>query len=77
MERDKPTILIVDDDPSIRVALREVLEDNYNLVEAETGEETLTILQERQDIDLVLLDYFLPPGIDGLEVLARMKALDY
>jgi YesN/AraC family two-component response regulator len=77
MERDKPTILIVDDDHFFRIALREVLEDDYNLVEAETGEKALRILQERGDIDLILLDYLLPPGIDGLEVLERMKTLEY
>jgi DNA-binding NtrC family response regulator len=77
MVETKPTILIVDDEPSCRVALRIALEDEYELLEAESGEETLRILQERKDIDLVLLDYLLPPGIDGLEVLTRMKVSGY
>jgi two-component system response regulator YesN len=57
--------------------LREVLEDDFHLIEAETGEGALTILQERQGIDLVLLDYLLPPGIDGLEILRKTKELEY
>ncbi len=77
MVENKSTILIVDDEPSCREALRMALEDDYVLLEAESGEEALRILQKGQDIDLVLLDYLLPPGMDGLEVLARMRACGY
>ena len=72
---DIPTLLIVDDEPSCREAFCVALEDEYTLIEAETGEQALEILQSREDIGLVLLDYLLPPGIDGLEVLERMRKL--
>ena len=72
---EKRTLLIVDDEPSCREAFCVALEDDYNLIEAETGEQALGILQSREDIGLVLLDYLLPPGIDGLEVLERMREL--
>jgi two-component system response regulator YesN len=72
---EKHTLLIVDDEPSCREAFCVALEDDYNLIEAETGEQALEILQSREDLDLVLLDYLLPPGIDGLEVLERMRGL--
>lgn len=75
MDGKKPTLLFVDDDPAARAALVVALEDVYDLVEAASGEETLRVLQERKDIDLVLLDSLLPPGIDGLEVMSRMKGL--
>ena len=45
------------------------LEDEYTLIEAETGEEALEILDCNKNINIVLLDYLLLPGIDGLEVL--------
>jgi two-component system response regulator YesN len=72
---EKRTLLIVDDESSCREAFCVALEDEYNLIEAETGEQALEILQSREDIGLVLLDYLLPPGIYGLEVLERMREL--
>ena len=69
MSDEKRTLLIVDDEPSCREAFCVALEDDYNFIEAETGEKALEILQSREDIGLVILDYLLLPGIDGLEVL--------
>ncbi|UCE17376.1 MAG: response regulator [Gemmatimonadota bacterium] len=76
MIEDKRTFLIVDDECACREAFRIALEDEYNLIEAETGEKALEILQRREKIDLVLLDFLLPPGIDGLKVLERMRELN-
>jgi len=72
----KDTILIVDDEPSIRDSLRGTLEDaNYTVESAATGEEALSFLKGEggQDIDVMLLDVWLP-GIDGIEVLKATKA---
>ena len=77
MIEDNPILLIVDDELSCRETFRIALEDEYHLIEAETGEQALNIVKVRQDIDLVFLDYLLPPGMDGLEVLERMKELKY
>jgi two-component system response regulator YesN len=76
MTDEKRTLLIVDDEPSCREAFCVALEDDYSLVEVETGEQALEILQSREDISLVLLDFLLPPGIDGLKVFERMKEFD-
>lgn len=61
-------ILIIDDEETIRLSLRGILEDEgFSVVEAETGEEGLDLLGT--DIpDLVFLDIWLP-GMDGLEAL--------
>ena len=65
-------ILIADDDPDIRDILRLSLsEENYEVIEAKDGEETLKIIESRP-IDLVLLDYRMPK-MDGREVCARIK----
>jgi two-component system, NtrC family, nitrogen regulation response regulator NtrX len=70
-----PTILIVDDEPEIRSSLQGVLEDEgFRPLLAESGEECLTTLS-RKPVDVVLLDIWLP-GIDGLETLERIVALD-
>ncbi len=68
-------ILIVDDESGIRDSLRGVLEDDgFKTGEAESGEACLDLL-EKQAFDVVLLDVWLP-GIDGLDTLQKIRALD-
>lgn len=68
----KGRILIVDDEAGIRSTLRQILEDEGYLVdEAGTGEEALP-LAAGGDHDVIFLDVWMP-GMDGLEVLQRMR----
>lgn len=61
-------ILVVDDEPDMRLILGMTLSmGGYEVTEAETGEDALVLTGE-QDFDLVLLDLNLP-GKSGLEVL--------
>jgi two-component system nitrogen regulation response regulator NtrX len=70
--KKKPTILLTDDERSIRRALREILEfEGYQVVEAESGEEALQLIKE-SSIDLMFLDVMMK-GKDGLEVLEILK----
>ncbi|HLR67261.1 response regulator [Virgibacillus alimentarius] len=65
-------ILIVDDQPGIRLLLTDVFEnEGYKVHTAETGKETLDTLAKKH-FDLVILDYRLPI-INGIEVLNRME----
>lgn len=65
-------VLVVDDEPGIRRVLRGYLEaDGLAVLEATDGEEALSLVR-RSAPDLVLLDVMLP-GIDGLEVLRRLR----
>ena len=69
----KAKILVVDDEENIRKSLKMILEyEGYMFLEASTGEESLSILDETVDVDLVFLDVKLP-GMDGLEVLTEIK----
>jgi DNA-binding NtrC family response regulator len=70
----RPTILVVDDDPGLRESFRLILEDVYEVLDVPDGAQALDIVRSCQ-VDLVLLDIRLP-GMDGLEVLERIKALD-
>jgi len=71
----KHTILIVDDEESIRLSLKGGLEDEgFHTILAESGEEGLKTFQSH-DIDLVLLDIWLPK-MDGLQVLEQMQKDD-
>ncbi|NOZ26303.1 MAG: response regulator [Nitrospirae bacterium] len=65
-------ILIVDDDPSIRMLYKEELEEEgYDVVTASSGEEALKLFEE-ENPDLVTLD-ILMPDMDGIQVLRKMK----
>ncbi|MBV9503532.1 MAG: sigma-54-dependent Fis family transcriptional regulator, partial [Acidobacteriia bacterium] len=67
-------ILIVDDEPEIRSSLSGVLEDEGYAVEtADSGEACLRVLPGGA-YELVLLDIWLP-GMDGMEVLARIQEI--
>jgi two-component system KDP operon response regulator KdpE len=66
-------VLLVDDEPPIRRLLRTSLTaQGYDTIEAASGEEALTMLA-RNRVDVVVLDLGLP-DIDGLDVLARIRA---
>ena len=64
-------ILIADDEEGIRESLNLILGEEYELLFAQDGEETLAKLK-REPCELVLLDIKMPK-LDGLEVLKRLK----
>ena len=66
------TILVVDDDTSIRHSLQGLLTDEgYTVIEAASGEDALALIQTATP-DVVLLDIWMP-GLDGLQTLERIK----
>jgi two-component system KDP operon response regulator KdpE len=68
------SILVVDDDPKIRRLMRvELRASDYQVTEAANGEEALDLVS-RDEPSLVLLDLMLP-GIDGMEVLRRLREI--
>lgn len=65
-------ILVVDDEKSIQISLQRILEDEgFAVTSVEDGETALEKMT-KQNLDLVMLDVWLP-GIDGLETLSRIK----
>jgi DNA-binding response OmpR family regulator len=66
-------ILVVEDDPTTTDMLRILLEDSgYRILTAETGEDALELARDTTP-DLVTLDLGLPGGIDGRELLRRLR----
>ncbi|SFP33512.1 hypothetical protein SAMN04488241_10116 [Sphingomonas rubra] len=70
------TILVVDDEPTIRMLAAEVLADlGYATLEAADGAAALRILRSDQRIDLLLTDVGLPGGMNGRQVADAARAL--
>lgn len=65
------TILVVDDNPDIRLLIKEGLLDSYNVLEAENGKEGLNIALKEMP-DLIVSD-ILMPEMDGIELTGALK----
>lgn len=73
MSAKKSKILVVDDSELNRALLVDMLEDDFDIIEAENGEQAIAVLVEQEtDISLMLLDIVMP-AMDGFEVLAIMN----
>ena len=73
--RGRDTILIVDDIEVNRIRLQSIFERDYNLLEAENGEQAMVLLKQYHgNIAAVLLDLVMPQK-DGYQVLAEMNDL--
>ena len=68
------TIAVVEDNPDNRLLVQAILEDEYEILEFETGADALSGIRSRRP-DLVLLDISLP-GMDGTEVLKALRQDD-
>ncbi|MBI3599756.1 MAG: sigma-54-dependent Fis family transcriptional regulator [Nitrospinae bacterium] len=71
MSKHSHTILIVDDDESMRDTLEALLKKNFNVLKASDGRGAIDAIK-KNDIDVVLLDIRLP-DINGIDVLKEIK----
>jgi CheY-like chemotaxis protein len=68
------SVLITDDDPACRQALKDIIEpEGYQTLMAESGEEALDIVQQKP-VHAVLMDMHLPK-LSGLEVLRILRQM--
>jgi diguanylate cyclase (GGDEF)-like protein/PAS domain S-box-containing protein len=70
--RGKPTILLVDDESFYLDVLTHCLEQDYQLINAQTGESAIKQSRAQPVPDLILLDIMLP-DMDGFEVCRQLK----
>ncbi len=69
----KKRILVVDDEPQNITIMREILKTEYTVIAATDGARALALAQSASPPDLILLDVMMP-GIDGHEILRRLRA---
>jgi CheY-like chemotaxis protein len=69
----KPNVLIVDDQRDIRKLILMTMEsEDFNLYEAENGEDAWTMVQKLQPI-ITLIDVMMPGRLDGYQVCEKIK----
>lgn len=73
---DGEVVLVVDDEPTIRMLVAEVLADSgYAVIEAPDGPAGLKVLESNARIDLLITDVGLPGGLNGRQVADAARAL--
>jgi CheY-like chemotaxis protein len=71
--KQKPTVLLVDDDPFVvRLMSRALRTSGLTVLEAHSGEEALKLINEVQDVDLVISDVNMP-GMSGSQLLGIVR----
>ena len=68
------TVLVLDDDPDVITSIRSLLalETDYNVLAFTSSLEALEAIQTHE-IDLAIVDYLMPDGMDGIEFLLELK----
>ena len=74
VKTQKATVLVVDDKRANQLALAAVLEDDYEMLFADSGAQALAVLQTRRDVDVILMDVHMPE-LDGFETAALIKKI--
>jgi signal transduction histidine kinase len=73
---DGEVVLVIDDEPSIRMLITDVLSDTgYSVLEASDGPAGLRVLQSAARIDLLITDVGLPGGMNGRQVADAARTL--
>lgn len=70
--RERPTLLVVDDEPDIRFALRSILDPPFHVIAAEHGVQALEMMGAHQ-VSLVITDVRMPV-MDGRELVRRIRS---
>jgi CheY-like chemotaxis protein len=70
----KPVILVVEDEPLLRMAAIDMVEKaGFEVVDAANATEAVSILESRTDIRVVFSDIDMPRGMDGMKLAALIR----
>jgi CheY-like chemotaxis protein len=72
-ERNLPVVLVVEDEPFVRMMGADALEDaGFGVIEACNADEALSVLALRPDVRVVFTDVDMPGSLDGLALARRV-----
>jgi CheY-like chemotaxis protein len=69
----RSVVLVVEDDFLIRICAVEMIEAEFDVVEAASADEAIEILEARLDITVVFTDIEMPGSMDGLKLVAAIR----
>jgi DNA-binding NtrC family response regulator len=70
----KPIVLVVEDEPLLRLFATDLIEDaGFEVVQAANASDAVAILETRTDIKIVFTDVDMPGGIDGIKLAACIR----
>jgi CheY-like chemotaxis protein len=70
----KPVVLVVEDEPLLRMDTVDMVEEaGFCAVEAANAEQAIHLLENRSDIRIILSDIDMPPGMDGMTLVAMVR----
>ena len=74
-EKTSPLVLVVEDEPLLRMLARELLEEvGYDVLEAPDGASALSLLERHAQVDLVFTDVHMPGALDGMALARKVNA---
>ena len=76
MNKERPTLLIIDDDPNIRMLLKHLLDPIYLVVTQPDAMKGMVWLRQHELPAMIILDLFMP-GLNGIELLKNLKSSGY
>lgn len=66
---ESPIVLVVEDEPVLRMYAVEMIEDaGFQVMEAQNADEAITLLESRNDIRIIFTDIDMPGSMDGLKL---------
>jgi CheY-like chemotaxis protein len=70
----KIVVLVVEDEALLRMNTVDVVEEaGFEVIEAANAKQAMQALEDRSDIQIILSDIDMPPGMDGMELVALVR----
>jgi CheY-like chemotaxis protein len=74
MQMCKPVVLVVEDEPLLRMNTVDMVEEaGFPTLEAANANQAIQLLENRSDIKIILSDIDMPPGMNGMALVAMVR----
>ena len=70
----KPLVLVVEDEPLLRLSTLDMVEQaGFPALEAANANQAIQLLEDRPDVRIIVSDIDMPPGMDGMALVALVR----